>query len=174
MIKANQYRTVSCGELREENIGQQVRVAGWVENIRDHGGVMFLDIRDEYGVLQVVVHNDELLKNINKECTVTLSGEVVKRDEETINKKIATGYVEVHTDDITVLGKDSVLHSTEIKEEIGVVLAGATIKKGQELAAGADGLAAVAVSGDYVLGIALENAEADEYVPVQLAKYQKA
>ena len=105
MIKANKYRTVSCGELREENIGQQVRVAGWVENIRDHGGVMFLDIRDQYGVLQVVVHNDELLKGINKECTVTLSGEVVKRDEDTINKKIATGYVEVHTEDITVLGK---------------------------------------------------------------------
>ena len=105
MIKANEYRTVTCGELREENIGQQVRVAGWVENIRDHGGVMFLDIRDEYGVLQVVVHDDALLKNINKECTVTLSGEVVKRDEETINKKIATGYVEVHTEDIKVLGK---------------------------------------------------------------------
>ena len=90
MIKANQYRTVTCGELREENIGQEVRVAGWVENIRDHGGVMFLDIRDQYGVLQVVVHNDELLKGINKECTVTLSGKVVKRDEETINSKIAT------------------------------------------------------------------------------------
>ena len=105
MIKPNVYRTVSCGELREENIGQQVKVAGWVENIRDHGGVMFLDIRDEYGVLQVVVHNDELLKNINKECTVTLSGEVVKRDEDTINKKIATGLVEVHTEDIKVLGK---------------------------------------------------------------------
>ena len=73
MIKANEYRTVTCGELREENIGQQVRVAGWVENIRDHGGVMFLDIRDQYGVLQVVVHNDELLKDINKECTVALS-----------------------------------------------------------------------------------------------------
>ena len=83
MIKANEYRTVTCGELRESNIGQQVRVAGWVENIRDHGGVMFLDIRDQYGVLQVVVHNDELLKNINKECTVTLSGEVVKRDDDT-------------------------------------------------------------------------------------------
>ena len=79
MIKANKYRTVSCGELREENIGQQVRVAGWVENIRDHGGVMFLDIRDQYGVLQVVVHNDELLKGINKECTVTLSGEKARR-----------------------------------------------------------------------------------------------
>lgn len=124
MIKANQYRTVTCGELREENIGQEVRVAGWVENIRDHGGVMFLDIRDQYGVLQVVVHNDELLKGINKECTVTLSGKVVKRDEETINSKIATGYVEVHTDDITVLGKCKnvlpfeVATSTNTSEEI--------------------------------------------------------
>ncbi len=105
MIMENIYRTVNCGQLREENIGQEVRVAGWVENIRDHGGVMFLDIRDEYGVLQVVVHNDELLKNINRECTVTLSGKVVKRDEDTINPKIATGYVEVHTEDIKVLGK---------------------------------------------------------------------
>ena len=124
MIKANQYRTVTCGELREENIGQEVRVAGWVENIRDHGGVMFLDIRDQYGVLQVVVHNDELLKGVNKECTVTLSGKVVKRDEETINSKIATGYVEVHTDDITVLGKCKnalpfeVATSTNTSEEV--------------------------------------------------------
>ena len=113
MIKANQYRTVTCGELREENIGQEVRVAGWVENIRD-----------QYGVLQVVVHNDELLKGINKECTVTLSGKVVKRDEETINSKIATGYVEVHTDDITVLGKCKnalpfeVATSTNTSEEV--------------------------------------------------------
>ncbi len=105
MTNQNIYRTVTCGELREDNIGQEVRVAGWVENIRDHGGVMFLDIRDQYGVLQVVVHDDELLKNINRECTVTLSGKVVKRDEETINSKIATGFVEVHTEDIKVLGK---------------------------------------------------------------------
>ncbi len=105
MTKANIYRTVNCGELREDNIGQDVRVAGWVENIRDHGGVMFLDIRDQYGVLQVVVHDDSLLKEVNRECTVTLGGKVVKRDEDTINPKIATGYVEVHTDDIKVLGK---------------------------------------------------------------------
>ena len=105
MIMENIYRTVNCGQLREENIGQEVRVAGWVENIRDHGGVMFLDIRDEYGVLQVVVHDDNLLKDINRECTVTLGGKVVKRDDDTINPKIATGYVEVHTDDIKVLGK---------------------------------------------------------------------
>ena len=124
MTKANIYRTVNCGELREENIGQEVRVAGWVENIRDHGGVMFLDIRDEYGVLQVVVHNDELLKNVNRECTVTLGGKVVKRDEETINPKIATGFVEVHTEDIKVLGKSKnelpfeVLTSKNVNEDV--------------------------------------------------------
>lgn len=124
MTKANIYRTVNCGELREENIGQQVRVAGWVENIRDHGGVMFLDIRDQYGVLQVVVHDDYLLKGINKECTVTLSGKVVKRDEDTINEKIATGLIEVHTEDIKVLGKCKnnlpfeVATSTNTSEEV--------------------------------------------------------
>ena len=124
MTKANIYRTVNCGELREENIGQEVRVAGWVENIRDHGGVMFLDIRDEYGVLQVVVHNDELLKTVNRECTVTLGGKVVKRDEETINPKIATGFVEVHTEDIKVLGKSKnelpfeVLTSKNVNEDV--------------------------------------------------------
>lgn len=124
MTKANIYRTVNCGELREENIGQQVRVAGWVENIRDHGGVMFLDIRDQYGVLQVVVHDDYLLKGINKECTVTLSGKVVKRGEDTINEKIATGLIEVHTEDIKVLGKCKnnlpfeVATSTNTNEEV--------------------------------------------------------
>lgn len=124
MIKPNIYRTVNCGELREENIGQQVKVAGWVENIRDHGGVMFLDIRDHYGVLQVVVHDDTLLKDVNKECSVTLSGAVVKRDDDTINSKIATGYVEVHTDDIKVLGKCKnnlpfeVMSSTNTNEEV--------------------------------------------------------
>lgn len=124
MVRENIYRTVTCGELRENNIGETVRVAGWVENIRDHGGVMFLDIRDHYGVLQVVVHNDELLKDVNRECTVTLSGEVVKRDDETINKKIATGYVEVHTEDIKVLGKSKnnlpfeVMTSTNTSEDV--------------------------------------------------------
>ena len=121
---ANIYRDRTLDMLSEENVGETVRVAGWVENIRDHGGVMFLDIRDQYGVLQVVVHNDELLKDINKECTVTLSGTVVKRDEETINRKIATGFVEVHTEDIKVLGKCKnvlpfeVATSTNTNEEV--------------------------------------------------------
>jgi len=105
VMKANIYRSVSCGDIRENHIGQEVRLAGWVENIRDHGGVMFLDIRDQYGVTQVVVHDDNLLEGVNRECSVTISGKVVKRDEETINKKIATGTVEVAAESLTVLGK---------------------------------------------------------------------
>ncbi|MBS5480145.1 MAG: Asp-tRNA(Asn)/Glu-tRNA(Gln) amidotransferase GatCAB subunit C, partial [Clostridiales bacterium] len=58
MTRANIYRTHHCGELRESDIGRQVRVAGWVENIRDHGGVKFLDVRDHYGVVQAVVYDD--------------------------------------------------------------------------------------------------------------------
>ena len=73
-MKANIYRSVSCGDLRENHIGEEVRLAGWVENIRDHGGVMFLDIRDQYGVTQVVVHDDALLECVNRECSVTVSG----------------------------------------------------------------------------------------------------
>ena len=105
MMKANIYRSVTCGDIRENHIGQEVRLAGWVENIRDHGGVMFLDIRDQYGVTQVVVHDDAMLEGVNRECSLTISGKVVKRDEETINKKIATGMVEVAAESITVLGK---------------------------------------------------------------------
>lgn len=124
MIKENEYRTHLCGDLRESDIGRKVRVSGWVETIRDHGGVMFIDVRDQYGVVQVVVHDDSLLKEVNKECTVMVSGEVVKRDEETINPKIATGTVEIVTKELRVLGKCKnnlpfeVLTSTDTKEDI--------------------------------------------------------
>lgn len=124
MTLKNEYRTHLCGELRESDIGSTARVAGWIENIRDHGGVMFLDIRDQYGVVQVVVHNEELLKDVNKECTVTAEGKVVKRDEDTINPKIATGTVEIAAETLTVLGKChnnlpfEVATSTETKEDL--------------------------------------------------------
>lgn len=124
MIKENVYRTHLCGDLRESDIGKTVRVSGWVETIRDHGGVMFIDVRDQYGVVQVVVHDDALLKEVNKECTVTICGKVVKRDEETINPKIATGTVEIVTEELKVIGKCKnnlpfeVLNSTDTKEDI--------------------------------------------------------
>lgn len=120
----NEYRTHLCGELRESDLGKDVRVAGWVENIRDHGGVMFLDVRDQYGVVQVVVHDETLLSNVNKECTVTVAGKVVKRDEDTYNPKIATGTVEIVTESLRVLGKCKntlpfeVTTSTETKEDV--------------------------------------------------------
>lgn len=90
---------------------------------------------------------------------------------------VGIALIEAGYNDITGENSGKVAKDDEVDiliKEIGVVLAGATIKKGQEIAAGADGLAAVAASGDYVLGIALDNAEANEYVPVQIAKYQKA
>lgn len=124
MLRENCYRTLYCGDLRESHIGQTVRVAGWLENIRDHGGVMFLDIRDQYGIVQVVIHDENMLKGLNKECSLTVSGSVVKRDEETYNPKIATGTVEIVADTLTVLGKAPVAlpfeiaTSKETKEEV--------------------------------------------------------
>lgn len=124
MLRENCYRTLYCGDLRESHIGQTVRIAGWLENIRDHGGVMFLDIRDQYGVVQVVIHDENMLNGVNKECSLTVSGSVVKRDEETYNPKIATGTVEIVADTLTVLGKAPVAlpfeiaTSKETKEEV--------------------------------------------------------
>ena len=105
MIKANRYRTHYCGEVGEKDIGKEIRVAGWVENIRDHGGIKFIDLRDHYGVLQIVIYDDAMLKDINRECSLTASGTIVLRDEDTINPKIPTGTVELKVKSLTVLGK---------------------------------------------------------------------
>lgn len=124
MICVNQYRTHLCGEVSEQDIDKKIRVAGWVENIRDHGGIKFLDLRDHYGVVQVVVYNEEMLKDVSKECTITVTGTVVLRDEDTVNPKIATGTVEVTTESLTVLGKAlanlpfEVDSSTDTKEDV--------------------------------------------------------
>ena len=104
-MKANIYRSVTCGDIRESHIGKEVRIAGWVENIRDHGGVMFLDLRDQYGVTQIVVHDDQLLESVSRESTVSIFGMVVRRNEDTVNNKIATGTVEIVARSLTILGK---------------------------------------------------------------------
>ena len=102
---ANRYRTQLCGEVSEQQIGGEIRVAGWVENIRDHGGIKFLDLRDQSGVVQIVVYDDNLLKDVNRECSLTAAGTVVLRDEDTVNPKIPTGTVEVRVRELTVLGE---------------------------------------------------------------------
>ena len=124
MIRNNNYRTHLCGKITEELVGQKVRVAGWIENIRDHGGVKFIDLRDHYGVVQVVIHDEKIINNIPRESTVSIEGTVVKRDKETINPKIKTGLVEIKSSSLTLLGKSvsnlpfEVTSSTETKEEI--------------------------------------------------------
>ena len=82
------YRSRTMDQMGEGDVGQELRIAGWVENIRDHGGVSFLDLRDMYGVMQVVFRDTGLLKGIRKEECISVEGLVEHRDEETYNPKI--------------------------------------------------------------------------------------
>ncbi|MDE7361720.1 MAG: aspartate--tRNA ligase [Oscillospiraceae bacterium] len=105
MFRENEYRTQYCNAVSESDIGRKVRAAGWVENIRDHGGIMFVDLRDHYGQVQIVFHNEALLEGISKECAVSITGTVLKRDESTYNDKIETGTVEIEAEEVRILGK---------------------------------------------------------------------
>ena len=124
MEMKNCYRDITIKEITEQHIGQTLRVAGWVENIRDHGGVSFVDLRDMYGVLQVVIRKTELLKGLTRETCVSIAGPVEMRDEETYNPKIPTGTIELEAREITVLGKVygqlpfEVMTSKEIREDV--------------------------------------------------------
>ena len=101
----NCYRDLTIKEISEDCIGRTLRAAGWVENIRDHGGVSFIDLRDMYGVLQVVLRDTDLLKGIVKEQALSVEGLIQKRDEETYNPKIPTGTIELEAHSIDILGK---------------------------------------------------------------------
>lgn len=105
----NEYRTHKCDEISLSDIGKKVKISGWVQTIRDLGGLVFLDIRDMYGITQVVTSGKaedvDFASHIPLESTVTVYGEVKKRDEETINPKLKTGLVEIRIEEITVLGK---------------------------------------------------------------------
>ena len=105
MLRVNEYRTHTCGEIGEKHIGEIVRVSGWLENVRDHGGVKFVDLRDQYGIVQVVVEDEKILEGIPKESTICVSGTVIKRDEDTINDRLTTGTVEIEAATIMLLGK---------------------------------------------------------------------
>ena len=105
----NDYRTHRCDEITLEDVGKKVRIAGFVETIRDLGGVVFLDIRDMYGITQVVTSAEtedvDFASHIPIESTVTVYGTVRKRDEETVNPKLKTGLVEIFIEEIKILGK---------------------------------------------------------------------
>ncbi len=102
-FRPNRYRTHTCGELRESDIGKDVRLSGWISTIRNHGGIVFVDLTDFYGVTQVVV-TDEQIRDFGKETVILVRGKVLKRDEETVNPNIDTGLVEVKAEEIELLG----------------------------------------------------------------------
>ena len=108
-MKENEYRTHNCNEISLDDVGKKVRIAGFVQTIRDLGGLVFLDIRDMYGITQVVTSAEaadvDFASHIPIESSVTVLGTVRKRDEETVNPKIKTGLVEIKIEEIKVLGK---------------------------------------------------------------------
>ncbi|MBQ3783373.1 MAG: aspartate--tRNA ligase [Lachnospiraceae bacterium] len=120
----NKYRNRMLSEITEKDVDATIRVSGWVENIRDHGGVSFIDLRDMYGVLQVVIRDEELLKGISREDCISVEGLVEHRDEETYNPKIPTGTIELDAKTIDVLGKVytqlpfEIMTSKEIREDL--------------------------------------------------------
>lgn len=124
MNTSNMYRNKTMNQIGEGDIGQTLRIAGWVENIRDHGGVSFIDLRDMYGVMQVVMRDTSLLEGINKEDCISIEGPIQLRDEETFNPKIPTGTIELEAQKVEVLGKVykqlpfEVMTSKEIREDL--------------------------------------------------------
>ncbi len=101
---SNKYRDMTIEKVTEELIGSEIRVAGWVANIRDHGGVSFIDLRDMYGELQVVMRDTSLLDGIHKEQAVSIVGKVEQRDEETYNPKIPSGTIELEAKEVSIEG----------------------------------------------------------------------
>ena len=101
------YRTHNCGELRESDVGKIVKLSGWVHKKRDHGSLLFIDLRDHYGITQCVIDSENKVfpevEKIRHECIVTIKGTVVKRDDSTINKENPTGMVEIKIAEFTVL-----------------------------------------------------------------------
>ncbi len=101
----NRYRTHNCSEISKANIGGEVKLAGWVDTIRDHGGVTFIDIRDQYGITQVVFNETEKIGGITRESVISVTGVVRERDASTVNPKLKTGDVELKVSEITVLSQ---------------------------------------------------------------------
>ena len=120
----NIYRDVTIDQLSEANVGETKKIAGWIENIRDHGGVSFIDLRDMYGVMQVVMRDTSLLEGLSKEDCISVEGPIEHRDEETYNPKIPTGTIELEAKSVDILGKVykqlpfEIMTSKETREDV--------------------------------------------------------
>lgn len=124
MNTINIYRNRTLDRISEGDVGATIRIAGWIENIRDHGGVSFIDLRDMYGVMQVVMRDTSLLDGLTREDCISIEGVVEHRDEETYNPKIPTGTIELEAHSVAILGKVyrqlpfEVMTSKETREDV--------------------------------------------------------
>ena len=118
-MRANEYRTHYCNELRLEDVGKEVRLAGWVQKIRNLGKMTFVDLRDEFGITQIIISDDENLKSqivdLKTECAITVTGKVAERSNK--NKEIETGDIEIVAEKITILGKCRAVLPFEINQK---------------------------------------------------------
>jgi len=120
----NKYRDIYCGLVTENDVDKQIKLSGWIENIRDHGGIVFVDLRDEKGTIQLVSNDENMFVGLSKESTICVSGVVRKRNEEDYNDHISTGKVEFVVESLEVLGKASnvlpfeIITSHEVNEEV--------------------------------------------------------
>lgn len=104
-MKENMYRTLYCGEVTKEYVGKEIKLAGWVNSIRNLGGLLFITLRDETGIVQLISEEAEKYMNITKESTITISGVVKERTQDMVNAKMKTGEVEVLLNSLEVLGE---------------------------------------------------------------------
>ena len=106
-MRENEYRTHNCNELRIEDKGKEVRLAGWVQKIRNLGKMTFIDLRDEFGITQIIISDseelNEKLAEIKTECTISVTGTVAERSSK--NDEIPTGEIEIIAKEIRILGK---------------------------------------------------------------------
>lgn len=120
----SKYRNRYCGKITEKDVDSTVTVAGFIANIRDHGGVIFVDVRDSSGVIQVVSNDDNIFKGLTKESAVTITGLIRKRNEDDYNDHIKTGTIELLVDKLEILGKApnelpfEIMKSKEVSEDV--------------------------------------------------------
>ena len=124
MDTSNRYRERTLDKISESDVDKKIKIAGWVENIRDHGGVSFVDLRDMYGIMQVVMRDTGLLEGIAKEECISVEGVIQIRDEETYNPKIPTGTIELEAHKVEILGRVykqlpfEIITSKETREDV--------------------------------------------------------
>ena len=120
----NEFHTIMIEDISNDMLGEEIIVSGWVQNIRDHGGVLFLDLRDTTGVLQTVSNDDEMFKGLARESVVRLSGKLRERSKDTYNEKLKSGKVELLVDKLDVLSSSlhelpfEIVSSKQVQEDI--------------------------------------------------------